>query len=44
MRDILLQNVFSQAKFITTAGQSLSIAEITHPSYLKEVTISRVHP
>ena len=31
------------ARFLTTAGQLPSAAEITSPNYLKEVTISRGH-
>ena len=44
MRVILLQTVLARYKFFTTAVQSSSTAEITCPSYLKEVTISRGRP
>ena len=44
MCNILLRTVFAQAKLLTNAGQSLSAAEIHHPRYLKEVTISRGRP
>ena len=35
MRDILLQTFFARFKFLTTSGQSLSVANITRPRYLK---------
>ena len=35
MRDILLQTFFARFKFLTTSGQSLSVAKITRPRYLK---------
>ena len=38
---ILFHTDLSRDKFLTTSGQSLSDAEITRPSYEKEVTISR---
>ena len=41
MRIILLQTALAREKFFTTAGQSLSSADITCTRYLKEVTISR---
>ena len=44
MRAILLQTALSQDNFLTTSGHSLSAAKITHPSYLKEITISRGGP
>ena len=42
--DILLHTVFARSNLLTTSGQSLSVADITHPRYLKEVTISRGRP
>ena len=44
IRVILFHTVFTQDKFLTTAGQSLSATEITRPRYLKEVTIFRGRP
>ena len=44
MRNILIQTFFNRAKFLTTAGQSYYVTEITRPSYFKEVTISRGSP
>ena len=44
MCDILFHTVFAQAKFLTTVSQSSSVAEITRPRYLKEVTIPRGRP
>ena len=44
MRGILLQNFLERAKLFITAGQSFSSAEITRPSYLKEVRIYRGSP
>ena len=41
---ILLHNVFTRAKLLTTDGQSFSLDEITRPRYSKEVTISRGRP
>ena len=41
MHDILLQTVFTQAKFLTTASQLSSVSKINRPRYLKEVTIYR---
>ena len=42
--EILLQTFFAQAKFLTTAGQLLSVSEIPRPRYLKEVTTYRGRP
>ena len=44
IHDILLHTAFYWAKLLTTAGQSLFVAEITRTRYLKEVTISRGRP
>ena len=44
IRDILLQTFLAWAKFLTTAGQLLSVSDITRPRYFKEVTISRGRP
>ena len=44
MRNILLQTFFARAKFLTTYVQSSSVANITRPRYLMEVTISRGFP
>ena len=44
MRNILLQTFFARAKFFTTYVQSSSVANITRPRYLMEVTISRGCP
>ena len=44
IRDILLQTVFTMYKFFTTAVLPSSVADITRPRYLKEVTISRGLP
>ena len=41
---IPIHTVFAWSNFLTTSGQSSSVAEITHPRYLKEVTISRGAP
>ena len=38
---ILFHTAIAFEKFLTTAGQLSSIAEITFPRYQKEVTISR---
>ena len=38
---ILFHTTFARKEFLTTAGQLLSAAEITHPRYQKEVTIYR---
>ena len=35
MRNILIQNFFALAKFLTNTGQSSSIAYITRPRYVK---------
>ena len=40
MHVILLQIALARDKLFTTASQSSSAADITRPSYLKEVTIS----
>ena len=37
----LCHNTRTFARFLNTAGKSFSIAEITRPKYLKDVTISR---
>ena len=44
MRAIFLHTTLVRDKFLTTANQSLSAAEITRTRYLKEVTISRGRP
>ena len=44
MRNTLIQNFLAWYKLFTTSGQSSSAVDITHPRYLKEVTISRGRP
>ena len=44
VRVSLLRTSHALSRFLTTAGQSLSAAEIFHSKYLKEVIISRGRP
>ena len=44
IRITLCHTTRTLSRFMSTAGHSSSAAEITHPKYLKEVTISRWRP
>ena len=44
IRIILHHTTCALARFLTTTDQSSSATEITRPNYLKEFTISRLHP